>query len=282
MTLIRRIFYQTSQLKNVSLKSYGTNRSNFLVINSIRNVDSKRFLSTLSELTQKAESLVKSKPIIKEPVIITSSSKQRIIKKKLKKNTPKPYFDTFKVKSYSTADYYNLTSLKRGLIDSGAYEVIELQTDLPDNCILVKPKYPELNEHEPRHVFFFEEGTVVFWNTSNEEQNSLLELLLKHSEMFYTQEVINEESEYLSYSTINSNETKEQVTRLDKNHIFFKQYQLGDFNEIEAHLLEKYAFSDAISLSVQLGSVIRDDLIRVYLLIKNVFLFLLKAFGRLN
>ena len=226
-----------------------------LAINRISN--GKRLLTTLSELTQKANNLVKSKPKIKEPLIITSSTKRGIIKKKLKASS-KPYFDTFKVKSYSTADYYNLTSLKRGLIDSGAYELIDLQTNLPDNCILAKPKYPELNQYEPRHIFFFEEGTVVFWNISNEEQNSLLELLLKYSELYYTQEVINEESEYLSYSEASNIavNNKQQLTRLDKNHIFFKQYSQSDINETERHLLEKYAFSDAISLSVQLGYLI--------------------------
>ncbi len=49
-----------------------------------------------------------------DPVVFTSSSMQRIIKKKLsKKNATKPYFDNYKVKSYATADFYNLASLKR-------------------------------------------------------------------------------------------------------------------------------------------------------------------------
>ena len=61
-------------------------------------------------------------------------------------------------------------------------------TDLPDNCLCAKPKYPELNETEPRHIFFFEEGTVVFWNVSQVEQNNMLDMILKHSELYYTQE----------------------------------------------------------------------------------------------
>ena len=188
-------------------------------------------------------------------------NKQRIneIKKKHKKGVAKPYFDTYKVKSYATADFYDLDSLSKGLIDSGAYEIIKFKTELPDNCLCAKPKYPEINEVEPRHIFFFEEGTVVFWNISSEEQNSILELIHKHSELFYTQEVINEESEYLSYSQLNeesissANSSRDLETRLDKNHIYFTHVNIRDPIEIEKHLLEKYSFSDAISLSVQLG-----------------------------
>lgn len=133
---------------------------------------------------------------------------------------------------------------------------------MPDNCLCARPRYSELNEKEARHVFFFEEGTVVFWNMSNEEQSSILTMLLKHSELFYTQEVIDEESEYLSYSTVEPimnqegterAEIKQVETRLEKNHIFFKSYNSEDVYENENHLLEKYSFSDAISLSVQLG-----------------------------
>jgi len=105
---------------------------------------------------------------------------------------------------------------------------------------------------------------VVFWNVSQEEQNNILGILNKHSEIFYSQEVstyktetneipylifncsshkvINEESEYLSYSTINDEETdaNKLETRLDKNHIYFKKYNPSEIYEKENHLLEKY------------------------------------------
>lgn len=215
-----------------------------------------RLLATFPDLTKTTkDAQVKAE-------LLTSASKQRIIKKKLKKINTKPFFDTFKVKSYATADYYNLPSLKKALIDSGAYSIVNFVTEMPDNCLCARPRYSELNEKEARHAFFFEEGTVVFWNMSNAEQGSILTMLLKHSELFYTQEVIDEESEYLSYSTIEpavdqegavSTDNKHLETRLDKNHIFFKSYNSEDVYENENHLLEKYSFSDAISLSVQLG-----------------------------
>ncbi len=205
--------------------------------------------------------LPKSKDAQLKVELLTSASKQRIIKKKLKKTNAKPFFDTYKVKSYATADFYNLISLKKALIDSGAYSIVNFVTEMPDNCLCARPKYTELNEREARHAFFFEEGTVVFWNMSSAEQDSILTTLLKHSELFYTQEVIDEESEYLSYSTIQpmleqeatGESASRQDTRLEKNHIFFRAYNSDDVYECENHLLEKYAFSDAISLSVQLG-----------------------------
>lgn len=210
-------------------------------------------LSTFPDLSKIKEKIVSSKNSDQQAL----THKQRIVKKKPKKGVVKSYFDSYKVKSYATADYYNLKSLKKGLIDSGAYSIVDFQTDMPSNCLVARPKYPELNEREPRHMFFFEEGTTVFWNVSPEEQNSLLEMLLKHSELFYTQELINEESEYLTYSTLaeelETSKNTQNVTRLEKNHVFFRKHNPEDIFDEEEYLLEKYAFSDAISISVQLG-----------------------------
>lgn len=48
-----------------------------------------------------------------------------------------------------------------------AYEILgNFARDIPDNCLVARSKYPELNEIEPRYLFFFEEGAVVLWNVS--------------------------------------------------------------------------------------------------------------------
>jgi len=85
--------------------------------------ESRHVLSTFSNLTPAVLTQTKKKP---DPVVVTSSSLQRIIKKKLnKKNTSKPFFDTYKVKSYATADFYNLASLKRVIQKNHTIQIVQ-------------------------------------------------------------------------------------------------------------------------------------------------------------
>ena len=102
----------------------------------------------------------------------------------------------------------------------------------------------------------------------------------KISDKYYPPEIVHEESEMLTYShnlfAINSHEeidsirnqtlnqeadqslagdsTSLNLTRLFKNHIYFKQHRnLEKIDAERENLLERYAFSDAIALSVMLG-----------------------------
>jgi uncharacterized Rmd1/YagE family protein len=128
-------------------------------------------------------------------------AKNRFKKKKHKKSSLiASSMPAFKVKACATAGYYNLDTLKAALIKSGAYDMHEI--DMPEHCICAKAKYIGVNEIEPRHIFFFDNGAVVFWNVSVEEQNSILTLLEKHSQKPYPKEIVKEESEIMSFSRI--------------------------------------------------------------------------------
>ena len=212
-------------------------------------------------------------------------AKPRLVKKKPKKSSSETSMPTYKVKAIATADYYDLDGLSESLAQSGAYYTYELGALFPETCLCVKPKYQEVNEIEPRHMFFFEDGTVVFWNTSSEEQHSLLETLVKHEENPHPAQSIADEAELMNYSRVVLNKstyidvetitsyydnnqltksftnkhklTKEnKSTRYFNNHIYFSDY-IDDKSDASAaeknHLQEKYAFSDAIALSVKLG-----------------------------
>jgi required for meiotic nuclear division protein 1 len=223
---------------------------------------------------------------------ITTSSvvvKNRFKKKKHNKfSLITSSMPSFKVKAYATADFYDLETLKAALIKSGAYDIHE--KDIPEHCICAKAKYLGINEIEPRHIFFFDSGTVVFWNVSIEEQNNLLTLLEKHSQKLYPKEIIKEESEIMSFSRIilnnkemlnithhpntngadnvkspsastshtgSSSYVDNQIslnyTRLANNHIYFSNSDSFKNTTDQSYVLEKYSFSDAIALSVKLG-----------------------------
>jgi uncharacterized Rmd1/YagE family protein len=217
-------------------------------------------------------------------------SKQKQIKKKPKK-PPTPVLDSlpsFKIKAYATADYYDLDLLRKYLIKSGAYEFLDqvAKNDMPDDCLCVKAKYMlHIDEIEPRHIFIFENGSVVFWNVSSEEQTSVLQILDKVSDNAYPSEMVTEESETMQYYRFLSSddpsftrlkteqdlgEDEEDLKKLIqknkiyfdhrqtcmiKNQIFFSDYSTNDRikNKEKKVLLEQYSFSDAIASSVKLG-----------------------------
>lgn len=219
--------------------------------------------------------LNQSRDVIKCRLLMTGTSsssylsKQRPNKKKSKKGSNFPSMPMFKVKAYATADYYDLENIRISILNSEAYETVTVpNSEEADEFLCIKPKYEQINEIEPRNIFFFENGSVVFWNLSNEEQRFILGLIEKHEENTYDNEIVEEESEVMNYSRLKflfSEDIKrdqwddlipnlvklkgsyldDTTTKLIDNHIYFSES--GD------HLLEKYALSDAMALSVKLG-----------------------------
>lgn len=101
-------------------------------------------------------------------------------------------------------------------------------------------------------------------------------MLNKICDKHYTAEIVKDESETLTYSrsmfigqnedgtqmhllgandqSLSGDSTSLNVTRLFKNHIYFRQFpSLEKFDAERENLLEKYALSDAIALSCMLG-----------------------------
>jgi uncharacterized Rmd1/YagE family protein len=237
----------------------------------------------LKENAKQASEKSKSTDITKSE-IFKQINKNFNYKKKHKKprSLNQSQIPSFKVKAFATADWYDFNGLKDTLTKSGAYDIFEIGKILPDNCICAKAKYEEINEIEPRHIFFYEDGSVVFWNISNEEEKNVLEILHKHEENSYAKEIVNDEVEIISFSRIaslfdnskkseddegktnnfesnitnlNSSGNSNLNTKLYKNHIYFSNcvdIKTKKINE-NKHILEKYAFSDAITLSVKLA-----------------------------
>ena len=273
----------------ISLKIFHKNTHFNIITNKespLLNVLRKKFDFKLFKYAHTNTNIKNEPSISMDPIKQISPTKPRIIKKKFKKTTADSNsMPTYKVKAIATADFYDIEGLARSLDNSGAYKVFQIGKLIPDTCLCVKPKYPTINESEPRHMFFFEEGTCVFWNTTQEEQKNLLQLLSKHQENPHPYDSVLEESELMDYSRVVVNKStyinietttsyyenneltksfsnkhklpKENgQTRFFNNHIYFSDFvdEKKDLDAIESkHLLEKYAFSDAIALSVKLG-----------------------------
>lgn len=144
----------------------------------------------------------------------------------------------FNVFAYATADTYDLEALHTALTKQDLYETRKFYTDTQD-VLHVRSKYNI--EPEPRDIFFFREGSVVMWNCSEPEANTVLRNLRQFEISPYRSDVISNEKEVMNYVNID-----EDQAGTFKNETFFTQR--GDDGD-----LEKYTFSNAMTSSVKLG-----------------------------
>ena len=123
--------------------------------------------------------------------------------------------------------------------------------DLKSKYEVATGKPWERNLHESskslnfRDIYFFDDGSVIFWNVPLIERNSVLELLRSSDGVQtkpFDEDDIEEESEMLRFGAAIEN------TQLQKGEI-----KLGSTPELETQIHEKYAFSNAIAASVKLG-----------------------------
>ena len=138
---------------------------------------------------------------------------------------------------YSTAENYNLLTLEAALEEQGLYEVHALVDDLVPLCLYAKPKY---NVDGGKEIFFFEHGSVIFWDVPQLERDNVLNFLQPIGEQSYSVDTVFGESERVHYTL-----TEEKTS--------FKNgmVSLNVLND----KIEKYAFSNAVAASVKLGAL---------------------------
>lgn len=133
-----------------------------------------------------------------------------------------------------------------------------LVEDLESVCLCVKPNYQVEHEIHPdeklrtvssKDIFFFSDGSVIFWNVPHLERDTVLNFL-RSSQIVedapFEESTIMEESEMMTYSCTSSEANGH--THFSKGAI-----KLCPDQPEENRVLEKYAFSNAIASSVKLG-----------------------------
>ncbi|CAL8115624.1 unnamed protein product [Orchesella dallaii] len=146
--------------------------------------------------------------------------------------------ETFPITAFAVCEEFDLKAMRKGLVAQGLYIPTKLSDDLTD-VIHVSAKYPIGDE--PREIFFFREGAVVFWNVPYLERVNVLKFLKDYEEESYGQAEIEEECEFMMY--IHSDQI---ATRLLRGKV-----HLG--SDSPNKVLEKYAFANAMASSVKLG-----------------------------
>uniref|UniRef100_A0A336MPY9 CSON004871 protein n=1 Tax=Culicoides sonorensis TaxID=179676 RepID=A0A336MPY9_CULSO len=174
--------------------------------------------------------------------INTLQMKKRPMKKRQLDTEP----GYFTVTAYATADEYDLDRLARSLKKQDLYEQQRFFPDgsydeEPKDVLHVKAKYQV--EKESRDIYFFKEGTVVLWNCNDLECGNIISYLKLFEIDRYDENVVHEECEMMMY-----NYTKLDTAAFLKNNKFY--LSKSDPQNIN---LERYTYSNAISLSVKLG-----------------------------
>lgn len=152
------------------------------------------------------------------------------------------------VAAFATCEEYNLERLREALIEQNLYIPVDLKEDPLSkggaDVIHAIANYQVSSEH--RHIFFFREGSVVFWNTPELECISVLDFLKKYQLGPYHRTLVLAEREVMAYSYVNANKN----SGLDNNRFCVSS---GTGRSKVKVNLDKFTLSNAMSLSVKLG-----------------------------
>ncbi|XP_067312224.1 required for meiotic nuclear division protein 1 homolog [Pseudorasbora parva] len=142
--------------------------------------------------------------------------------------------------AYATADQYHLPTLCHDLIAHGFSEIKEFPRDASN--VLVMGTENAAKPNDSGTIFFFREGSVVFWNVDEKTVKTAMRLLEQHEIQPYEVALIHWENEEINYTVGEGN------SKLHHG-IFLFSGEL-DYEQV---VLEKFAFSNALSLSVKLA-----------------------------
>ncbi|XP_061599941.1 required for meiotic nuclear division protein 1 homolog [Cololabis saira] len=141
--------------------------------------------------------------------------------------------------AFATADQYHLPTLCHELTNNGFHEV-----DLPRDAsnVLVISTDTAAKPGDNALIYFFREGSVVFWNVEEKMMKRVMRLLEHHEIQPYEVALVHWENEEINYAVGAGN------TKLERGNFI-----LSEDMEQEDAVLVKFAFSNALCLSVKLA-----------------------------
>ncbi|CAF0914717.1 unnamed protein product [Didymodactylos carnosus] len=156
--------------------------------------------------------------------------------------------ENYRVIAYATADYYNLDDLKEKLLSLSSiyqFQLAPISDDIEDVlCLqnrLTDNESTLVTNNSSREAFIFDDGCIVYWNMTNDERKQIMNLVNEISENIYPESLIEDEKEEISFIEVTA------PSALTKDLIRVTKHSSTE------NLLDKYAFSNALALSVKLG-----------------------------
>jgi len=178
---------------------------------------------------------------------ITIQVKRRPIRKRHLEETAAGYFN---VTAFATAEEFDLDKLARLLEQQNLYIAYRFfpnsdYEEEPKDVLHVRAKYQI--DQEERDIYFFKEGTVVLWNCNDLECGNVLSFLKPVEIDRYEESMVHEEVEQMLFSYVKT----DAGPHLKNNRFYLSKKEDKNASAIS---LEKYTYSNAISLSVKLGT----------------------------
>jgi uncharacterized Rmd1/YagE family protein len=238
---------------NISTLHTCSARQNVFGVKCFPNLSIKASLENTKKLFEKKlnPSVIVGIKQLSGNVKIQSSAK-RIQRRKLSAEDPTSSETSssgiWQVTAYATCEEYNLEKIKEYLIEKNVYKPIESFDDpiVKGGADVLHAVANYQVSSEPRHIFFFREGSVVFWNTPELECHSVLDFLKRYQIGSYHKDLIYNEREVLTYSY----DSASKKTQLVANNFCLSSGQGRSNVDLE---LEKFTLSNAMSLSVKLA-----------------------------
>ena len=175
---------------------------------------------------------------------------ERLLIDSIKRRAPKKksapiVFDglsEYPIVALSTAEEYNLDLIKVQMFENGLYELEnESPIEFENEILHFKAKYQP--DNVKREFFLFSEGSIVFWNMPSNECEMVLKLIRESENGSYEHSIVREEREEIDLVQSSTSHTK-----LSKGIVY-----LNTESDSNTSMLEKFAFSNAIALSVKLS-----------------------------
>ncbi|KPP67536.1 required for meiotic nuclear division protein 1-like [Scleropages formosus] len=142
--------------------------------------------------------------------------------------------------AYATADHYVLPSLCQDLVAQGFSEIKDLPRDAANVLVIGTDKASK--PYDQPLMFFFREGAVVFWNVEEQMMKHVMRVLEQHEIQPYEVALVHWENEEINY-TLGEGDSK----------LHQGSFLLNGELDQDLAVLEKFAFSNALSLSVKLA-----------------------------
>lgn len=220
-----------SNVTHVSFKWKNGVKSNFLMpIISLASKNLNRCELHLGNInyTTETEGVQKS--------IAALQAKKRVPRKKVLVRKDTLDQEVGEVIAYSSAEEYDIQRLSEALDNQGLYQPLQLPSDA-EEVIHVSAKYKV--DEKPREIYFFSEGSVVFWNVPDLEQQNVLRFLKPFETNSYDPDLVNAEKEDMDYIY------SEKGPKFSKGRIILHSEGNTDFYT--------YTFSNGLALSVKLA-----------------------------
>ncbi|XP_063040323.1 required for meiotic nuclear division protein 1 homolog isoform X2 [Engraulis encrasicolus] len=213
----------------------------------LQNVSYKTPMLTLFEERWKTQVRFRStsttKPVLKQGGLPGKRAlKGPRTKQPSRSNQPQPEEDpdVMQCIAFATADQYHLPTLCHDLIANGFYEITDLPRDASNVLVIGTDNVSKPNDNGM--VFLFREGSVVFWNVEEKTLKTVMRILEHHEIQPYEIALVHWENEEINYSIGVGN------SKLHRG-----SFLLNSELDYEQMILEKFAFSNALSLSVKLA-----------------------------